>query len=309
MMEKDPNDRYQEPIEVAEALAEWADRPIALPATKEMPGLCPLVMSLTGHSLDKAGVNAPLARVLFGPGRSVFRGGSGSGVGYQSSGPGSNSGNSRSGEIHLEVSGPSSTARASGARTAPLSNRQDSTEVPFAAPASGTGSVVVVHAPRRTGLLIVIGILLGALFVGGAVAAYYLGRSSKDTRPVSGGTSTAPGEDDPLMAPSLTEVAISADEAPSHVGSVKVVQFLVKSAGGTANVYLNSTDDFKSAANFAAKISPAAIQESGKTKEAFEAEHKGRTIRVRGKIVKDAKQAGVYTDVRTAKQLLILPES
>ena len=195
MLEKDADDRYQEPIEAAEALAEWADRPIPLPPTKEMPGLCPAVMAMTGHSLDKAGANAPLARVLFGPGRSVFRGGGGSGSGVSNSGtfaaPGSGSGpNSRSGEVSLSVGGPASTTRASASPTAPLSkNRQDSSEILFAAP--GSGSVVVVHAPRRTGLLIVVGILLGVLFVGGAVAAYYLGRSSNAPKPASIGAPPA----------------------------------------------------------------------------------------------------------------------
>src|SRR6185312_5207454 len=55
MMAKDPAERFQEPIEVAEALADWADLPIEPPPPKEMPGLCPLVLSLTGHSADKVG--------------------------------------------------------------------------------------------------------------------------------------------------------------------------------------------------------------------------------------------------------------
>src|SRR5439155_2848511 len=63
MMEKNPDDRYQEPIEVAEALAEWAEQPLGPPPVKEMPGLCPAVVAMTGHSLDKAGAAA---------GRSVF---------------------------------------------------------------------------------------------------------------------------------------------------------------------------------------------------------------------------------------------
>ena len=37
-MAKDPADRYQEPIEVADALAEWADQPIDPPPAREMPG-------------------------------------------------------------------------------------------------------------------------------------------------------------------------------------------------------------------------------------------------------------------------------
>ena len=48
MMAKDPADRYQEPIEVAEALAEWADLPITPPPEREMPMHCPLVQALAG---------------------------------------------------------------------------------------------------------------------------------------------------------------------------------------------------------------------------------------------------------------------
>src|SRR4051812_4538633 len=78
MMAKEPEDRFQEPIDVADALAEWADLPIDPPPAKEMPGLCPLVLSLTGHSMDKAGgtgSSVPLGRALFGPGRGAMRGG------------------------------------------------------------------------------------------------------------------------------------------------------------------------------------------------------------------------------------------
>ncbi|MBX9626153.1 MAG: serine/threonine protein kinase, partial [Gemmataceae bacterium] len=80
MMGKDPATRYQEPGEVADALAEWADGSIDPPLAREMPGLCPLVLSLTVRAADKAGATAnavPLGRVLFGPSRSgVVKGGS-----------------------------------------------------------------------------------------------------------------------------------------------------------------------------------------------------------------------------------------
>ena len=78
MMSKDPDDRFQEPIEVADALAEWADLPMDPPPAKEMPGLCPLVLSLTGHSADKMNSTSsavPLGRAIFGPGRGAMRAG------------------------------------------------------------------------------------------------------------------------------------------------------------------------------------------------------------------------------------------
>src|SRR5262245_17193413 len=79
MLEKDPADRYQEPIEVAEALAEWADHAITPPPAREMPHHCPLVQALAGPNSAGSGTGSPLARALFGPGIGVFsRSGAGS---------------------------------------------------------------------------------------------------------------------------------------------------------------------------------------------------------------------------------------
>ncbi len=49
MLEKDPNDRYQTPLEVAEALARWTEEPIPPPPDHEMPDLCPAVLAMMGH--------------------------------------------------------------------------------------------------------------------------------------------------------------------------------------------------------------------------------------------------------------------
>jgi serine/threonine protein kinase len=196
MMEKDADDRFQEPIEAAEALAEWADRPISLPPAKEMPGLCPAVMSLTGHSVDKVGANSQnMSRVLFAPGRGANRG---AGSSVSSSGAATSTGGStsHSGEVRIEYAGPSSTARASAAPTSPIPNRHDSAEVKFASTGTGTAAFEVVNPPRRrTGLFIVIGIIIGVLFAGGAVAAFYLGKSSNNPPKVSMNTPTPPSGD------------------------------------------------------------------------------------------------------------------
>jgi eukaryotic-like serine/threonine-protein kinase len=50
MMKKDPNERYQTPLEVAEALAPWTSDAIAPPPDHEMPDLCPAVLMLMGHA-------------------------------------------------------------------------------------------------------------------------------------------------------------------------------------------------------------------------------------------------------------------
>ncbi|MFO0937661.1 MAG: serine/threonine-protein kinase [Gemmataceae bacterium] len=53
MQKKNPDDRYQTPIEVAQALAEWAEKHQTVPPDYEMPDLCPAVVSLTGHSMER----------------------------------------------------------------------------------------------------------------------------------------------------------------------------------------------------------------------------------------------------------------
>ena len=50
MMRKNPNERYQTPLEVAEALAPWTSEAIAPPPDHEMPDLCPAVLALMGHA-------------------------------------------------------------------------------------------------------------------------------------------------------------------------------------------------------------------------------------------------------------------
>ena len=180
MMSKDPAERYQQPIEVAEALAEWADLPIDPPPTKEMPGLCPLVLGLTGHSMDKSGSSVPLGRVLFGPGRSVFRGGSsgktplgtaGSSAGRPAS-AGTKPGSTASRARTAPAKGPISTARTTSANTSPIPGRrrppamEPDEELPIA-----PGSVVIV-SHKRTALFVGLALLVGALFSGGAFVMY-----------------------------------------------------------------------------------------------------------------------------------------
>ncbi|MCS7021969.1 MAG: serine/threonine protein kinase [Gemmataceae bacterium] len=69
MMAKNPADRFQQPIEVAEALAEWAQQRIDPPPASEMPVHCPLVRALATPPTTSS---TPLARLLFNHfGRSV----------------------------------------------------------------------------------------------------------------------------------------------------------------------------------------------------------------------------------------------
>ena len=53
MLKKNPDHRFQAPLDVATALAEWAEQPLPAPHDYEMPDLCPAVTSLVGHSMDR----------------------------------------------------------------------------------------------------------------------------------------------------------------------------------------------------------------------------------------------------------------
>lgn len=53
MLKKNPDHRFQTPLDVATALAEWAEQPLQAPHDYEMPDLCPAVTSLVGHSIDR----------------------------------------------------------------------------------------------------------------------------------------------------------------------------------------------------------------------------------------------------------------
>jgi hypothetical protein len=184
MMAKDPAERYSTPIEVAEALAEWADIPVTPPPPREMPMHCPLVQALAGPAAPISG--APLARVLFGPGRAVFsRSGSSGAIGgtptARSSGNsspstvsfGTGAGSNPSYPLGEEAAGPVSTSRASATPTAPLPSRPGHVAVSRQNP---LGPLVVPSHSRAT-LYIIIAVLIGLLFAVGAVAAYYVGRA------------------------------------------------------------------------------------------------------------------------------------
>jgi len=164
MMAKEPEDRYQEPIEVAEALAEWADLPMEPPPAKEMPGLCPLVLALTGHSADKVGsssTSVPLGRAIFGPGRGALRAGS-------SSGRLKSSGVAAATAETARVNG--SKSRSSSSSTAPLGR---GSRKPAPTPKHGPPR----EQYRNLKWILLVGVILAVLFAGSAaVAAYYMGK-------------------------------------------------------------------------------------------------------------------------------------
>ena len=201
MLQKNPADRYQEPMEVAEALAEWAEEPLGPPPDREMPALCPLVRALAAPpAVDRSGtgINPPLARVLFGPGRGVFSRGTGSSAklrqqrgadtgatasnaAFPAAGSGASNPRSKPG---TPANGPVSTGRASASPTAPIPSR------------AGTGSTAAKRRPaapapapappparRRTWLIVAVALVAAAVFGAGLVAAYQLGKGNKESGP------------------------------------------------------------------------------------------------------------------------------
>jgi serine/threonine protein kinase len=193
MSAKDTTQRFQEPIEVADALAHWADMPVDPPPQKEMPGLCPLVLGLTGHSMDKtggSGTSVPLGRALFGPGRGVMRSGGSSArnpaVGtVETTRPLAPVGPSR-GYANPAARNPVSTAR-NAASTAPIRHRiepKPAASDPPLAPPAPAAVPVPSHIPHRTGLYITLAVAFALLFAGVlAVGAFYLGRANPSGPP------------------------------------------------------------------------------------------------------------------------------
>jgi serine/threonine protein kinase len=204
MMAKHPKDRYQEPIEVAEALAEWAEEPVPPPAAREMPIHCPLVQSLAAPNMSASGASLPLARVLFGSGRGALARSSGSnssvrtttraGAVGTNAPPGGSNGSGEApkytGRNGRSRVGTESTGRGLSAPTAPIPTRRESDHSDAG---DGDDSGAERDAPRgrrgspakRTGFSILIGVLLGLIFVAGLVGAYLLGKGDQQAPPAS----------------------------------------------------------------------------------------------------------------------------
>jgi serine/threonine protein kinase len=174
MLAKEPADRYQEPIEVAEALAEWADLPMEPPPTKEMPGLCPLVLSLTGHAADKMNSSSsavPLGRAIFGPGRGALRSGGSSGRHASLSPRGS------SAVSTVETSRVNGSKSRLASSTTPIPGRGSRRG---ARPARDNPEGQIASHRRRT-TLVIAGVCLGVILAAGAaVGAFYLGKMNHE---------------------------------------------------------------------------------------------------------------------------------
>lgn len=315
MMAKSPDDRYQKPIEVADALAEWADIPITIPPTREMPFHCPLVQALAGPSNSGSSASSPLSRALFGPGGVAFarNGGgssrsaskvlSGSSISHPKSGVNGSSSKYPRSDADVALGGPVSTTRASASPTTPLQNPNDRSGL--MQPASG--NVVYVSPPRRIGVYILIGVLFTILFVGGAIAAYYIGRGGKsaDTKTTQ---PSDPGDDG--WVPGAADKLLSPTQAMEKIGEIQTVEFKVASTSGSGYMSLNSESDSNSPKNLAVHISPSYFHVAGPQESSLwsrtQADYHGAVIRARGKLYRDEQTKSAYLEVLSPKQILVI---
>jgi serine/threonine protein kinase len=328
MMAKDPAHRYQTPIEVAEALAEWTAIPIDPPPEREMPALCPLVRALMTGPTDRSSQSGSLSKALFAPGRGVFArgpGSSGSGARPPAAGASSVS-QSANGASYVafpavspsdvskarakpEPADALSTGRAQASPTAPLQPPSGTTKgkPPRASERPERAKPVPARAPNRAWLFAAAGVAVLALVAGAAAIAYQLGKGSKEPAPPTnfdapvppGAPDPVPGAADDILTPAL---------AVQREGEEVTVEFRVHSFGGTGNLHLNSEPDPKAAGNFSVRVPAAYFKAAGdqqkllyeETKRAFE----GKVIRARGTVVRDAPAAGAHIDVRSPKQIV-----
>ena len=142
MMRKKPDERYQTPNELVDALTPWVDQAISSPPVHEMPDLCPAVLALTGHAMDKPVKSGTIPRYATQSGRG---GSSGSKPGVRTA-----DGSSASGPTAIppHLSQPEVPTARTYATTpmAPVSPNRPAV-IPPAPPSSGDHSSEVVFNP------------------------------------------------------------------------------------------------------------------------------------------------------------------
>lgn len=109
----------------------------------------------------------------------------------------------------------------------------------------------------------------------------------------------------PVVAVKLPDGVISPAEAMKKVGETVKVQFVVQSVGGKANLYLNSSKDFRAKDNFAVSL-PVKLQ-TGPWAKAGADTFVGKTIRATGKIEMN-KQGSIQLEIAEEKALEIVKE-
>jgi eukaryotic-like serine/threonine-protein kinase len=337
MMAKDANDRYQTPIEVAEALAEWTAIPIDPPPEREMPALCPLVRALMSGPADRSSQSGSLSKALFGPGRGVFaRGAGSSGSGSRPPAASSSSTAAQSGagtgasyvafptvspsdvskaRAKPEPVGALSTGRAPASPTAPLQPPSGSTKGKPPRPSERAERAkpipVPARAPNRAWLFAAAGVAVLALVAGAAAIAYQLGKGSKEQLPATNtDTPKPPGgpPQPPDPVPGAADDILTPALALQREGEEVTIEFRVLAVGGDTNMYLNSEANFRTGGNFAVRVSAAYFKAAGDQQKALfeetKREFEGKLIRARGKVLRDAMHNGAYIEVRSPKQIV-----
>jgi serine/threonine protein kinase len=346
MMAKKPENRYQQPIEVAEALAEWTELEIAPPPEREMPNLCPMVQSLLGPP-DRSGVQPSLARMLFAPGRGVFSRGAGSSSAAMRPRPADANSESNvsasnaafplpaksapryASDPKASAAKPISTARASASPTAPIPAATPPTpgsgltkEKPKLKPRSKVGVPTTAGAVTPNPLPLAAGKHLWWLIGGGVgvvllcvtatVIAYQIGKGSSSHK------SLDPSQTRPDTAKRPPDAPGAGDLVPGP-GDLILVPSQAGVRGGEvqtvefkvqswngATSLLKSEAEAGSPGGFAVHILPEYFNAGGDA-EKVQQDFTGKKIRVRGKIQGDA-ETGLYVNVRTPKQIVVVAD-
>ena len=147
MMRKDPEERYQTPEELHEALLQVVEETPVAPPAAEMPDLCPMVLALMGHTGDRVRTGA--ARIVAGSRANAGQGGNQGGSQGSSVIHPRMTGGSSGREVKL---GGGSSAKYTQAQvatgkaqhTAPMPHPDHPTHAP-----GGRGSVVDLNEARR----------------------------------------------------------------------------------------------------------------------------------------------------------------
>ncbi len=109
----------------------------------------------------------------------------------------------------------------------------------------------------------------------------------------------------PVVAVKLPAGVLSPADAAKKVGETVKVQFVVKSFGGKANLYLNSQTDFRAKDNFAVML-PVKAQTGPWAKVGADT-FVGKTVRATGK-VEMTKQGAIQLEIADEKSLEIVRE-
>jgi serine/threonine protein kinase len=346
MMAKNPDERYQQPIEVVEALAEWTEQPVPLPPEREMPALCPLIQALLGPQTDRSAGQPSLARMLFAPGRGAFArnpGSSTSNARVRAEGSNADSSVSTSNAAFPiptrtaprpvpepaapgSVAARGSTVRASTAPTAPLSSApppavpgvpdgkpkprprpRPAAPTPAEKPAAIRASFPFASG-RRLWLLVAGALALVAILVAATVVAYQLG---KGTGKAGEAPPTNPGPAAPAPdAPGPTDPVPGLTDlfvTPAEAREGEVQTVQFRVQSASPVGGLTLNSlPEPGAGNFAVRISADYFAQFGGM-ETVRQDFSGKMIRARGKVARDP-GAGLYISVRVPKQIVVVTD-